>query len=153
MATSHGFWLTNRVANPVLRRVLRTAVGLRLGRHLLVLRYVGVRTGRPHELVTQYARDGGTVWILVGQADRKVWWHNLRTSADVELWLAGKHVRARAVAVEGGASPDEAAAGLTVYLRALPRAAPAVGMTGAPDATAVRQAAGRAVLVRADLTP
>jgi hypothetical protein len=149
MATSHGFWLTNRVANPVLRRLLRTRAGSRLGRQLLVLRYIGVRTDRPHELVTQYARDGDTIWILVGRADRKVWWHNLRMPADVELWLAGEHARARAVAVDGGARPDEAAAGLTVYLRAVPRAASAVGLTGLPGATSIRQAARLVVLVRA----
>ena len=33
----------------------------------------------------------------------------------MELWLAGEHVRARAVAVEGADRPDEAAAGLTAY--------------------------------------
>jgi hypothetical protein len=53
-----------------------------------------------------------------------VWWHNVRVPADVELRLAGEHARARGASVEGGARPDEAAAGLTVYLRALPRAAP-----------------------------
>ena len=122
MATSHAFWITNRVANPVLRRLLRTPVGRRLGRGLMVLRYTGTVTGRPHELVVQYARDGDTVWVLVGRADRKTWWHNLRRPADLELWLAGEHVRARAVVVAGSADPDQAGAGLTVYRRSVPRA-------------------------------
>jgi hypothetical protein len=116
-----GFWLTNRVANPVLRRLLRTAVGRRLGRGLMVLRYAGTVTGRPHELVVQYARDGDTVWVLVGRPDAKTWWHNLRQPADVELWLAGEHVRARAVVVPGSTDPGQAAAGLAVYRRAGPR--------------------------------
>src|SRR6476661_4184487 len=97
MASGSAFWITNRLANPVLRLLLRTAPGRRrLGRHLMVLRYTGTVTGRPHELVVQYARDGDTVWVLVGQADRKTWWHNLRQPADVDLWLAGQHLRARA---------------------------------------------------------
>jgi hypothetical protein len=139
MATSRGFWLTNRFANPVLRRLLRTSAGRRVGRGLMVLRYTGTVTGRPHELVVQYARDGDTVWVLVGLADRKTWWHNLREPADVDLWVAGEHVRARAVVVRGGVDPDGAAAGLAAYRRAVPLAAAA---RPAADVT----------LVRADIT-
>ncbi|SEO85631.1 nitroreductase/quinone reductase family protein [Trujillonella endophytica] len=112
------FAVTNRLANPVLRRVLRSPLGARVGRRLAVVRYTGRRTGRPHELVVQYVRDGSTVWILVGAAERKTWWRNLTEPADVELWVAGAHLRARAVAVEGDA------AGLATY-RAVVPAAPA----------------------------
>jgi hypothetical protein len=122
MASGHGFWLTNRVANPVLRRLLRGPAGRFMGSGLMVLRYTGVVTGRPHELVVQYARDGDTVWVLVGGADRKTWWHNLRQPADVELWLAGEHVHARAAVVCGSTEPGMAAAGLAAYRRAVPRA-------------------------------
>jgi len=122
MAAGRAFWVTNRVANPVLRRLLRTPFGRRLGRGLMVLRYTGTVTGRPHELVVQYARDGDTVWVLVGQADRKTWWHNLRQPADVDLWLAGQHLRARASVVSGSTDPDAASAGLAAYRGAVPRA-------------------------------
>ena len=143
------FWLTNRVANPVLRRVLRTPLGRRLGRRLAVLRYTGRRTGTPHELVCQYARDGDTVWVLVGAAERKTWWRNLRAAADVDLWLAGEHVRARAVAVQGAERPEEAAAGLTAYLAAVPAAARSVGLAPHPPPDDVARAAARVTLVRA----
>ena len=145
------FWLTNRVANPVLRRVLRTPLGRRLGRGLAVLRYTGRRTGTPHELVCQYARDGDTVWVLVGAADRKTWWRNLRDGADVDLWLAGEHVRARAVAVEGAVAPEEAAAGLRAYLAAVPAAARTLGLARQSPPDEVARAAARATLVRATL--
>jgi hypothetical protein len=140
MATSQGasaFWMTNRVANPALRRLLRTSAGRWLGRGLMVLRYTGTVTGRPHELVVQYARDGDTVWVLVGWADRKTWWHNLRRPADIEIWLAGEHLRARAVVVAGSADPDQARAGLAVYRRSQP-----LGRGADP---------GTATLVRADI--
>jgi hypothetical protein len=103
----------------------------------MVLRYTGTVTGRPHELVVQYARDGDTVWVLVGWADRKTWWHNLRRPADIELWLAGEHLRARAVVVSGSADPDQAHAGLAVYRRSQP-----LGRGADP---------GKATLVRADI--
>jgi hypothetical protein len=139
MATGRGFWLTNRVANPVLRRLLRTPVGRRLGRGLMVVRYTGTVTGRAHELVVQYGRDGNSLWVLVGQADRKTWWHNLRQPADVDLWVAGKHVSARAVVISGTTDPDGAARGLAAYLRAVPRAA------------ATPSDVGTVTLVRADI--
>jgi F420H(2)-dependent quinone reductase len=132
-----GHWLTNRVANPVLRRVLRTRFGRRFGRSLAVVRYTGRRTGEPHELVCQYARDGEQVWVLVGQADSKTWWRNLRSPAEVEMWLAGRHVRAPAVAVVGAEKPEECGRGLASYATTVPRAA-------ALDV-------GDVVLVRADL--
>ncbi len=115
------------------------------------MRYQGRRTGRPHELVTQYVRDGATVWVLVGAADRRTWWRNLRTPAEVDLWLAGERVRARAVAVEGAQQPAAAAAGLGVYLAAVPRAASAVGVLRGAGPTTLAQAARGAVLVRADV--
>ena len=137
MATGHEFWLTNRLANPVLRRLLRTPAGRLLGRGVMVLRYTGTVTGRPHELVVQYARDGDTVWVLVGRAERKTWWHNLRRPADVELWLAGEHVSARGVVVAGSAEPLEARAGIAVYRRSQ-------RLGTGPDP-------GTATLVRADI--
>jgi hypothetical protein len=118
MAAGPGFWVTNRVANPVLRRLLRGPIGKRLGRSLMVLRYTGTVTGRPHELVALYAREGDTVWVLVGAADRKTWWHNLRQPADVDLWVAGEHLRARASVVSGSTDPDAADASRATLLRA-----------------------------------
>jgi hypothetical protein len=140
--------LTNRVANPVLRRVLRGRLGRRLGRGLAVLRYTGRRTGLPHELVCQYVRADATVWVLVGHPDEKTWWRNLREPADVDLWLAGEQVRARAVAVVGAEQPDVAAAGLTAYLTGMPAARRAVGLR--PGAT-VADVVPHVTLIRADV--
>jgi F420H(2)-dependent quinone reductase len=117
-----GHWLTNRLANPVLRRLLRTPLGRGPGRSLAVLRYTGRRTGAAHELVCQYFRDGDRVWILVGQAEHKTWWRNLRSPAPVELWLTGRHVRGTAVAVTGREDPDECGRGLAAYAARVPRA-------------------------------
>jgi hypothetical protein len=144
------FRLTNRVANPVLRRLLKTRAGRRPGRRLAVVRYTGVRTGRPHELVAGYARDDGTTWIWVGSAEQKTWWRNLRTPAEIDLWLAGERHRARARAVEGSREPEAAAAGLSAYLSSYPAVGRAVGAR-AGDAASIAAVARRVVLVRVDL--
>jgi hypothetical protein len=121
MVASRWFWI-NRVADPVLRRLLRTPLGPGLGRSLAVVRYTGLRTGAPHELVCQYVRNGERVWIMVGQADRKTWWRNLRARAPVDLWLAGRRVRAAAVAVVGLEDPEECGRGIASYATRVPRA-------------------------------
>ena len=153
MAGRGAFVMTNRIANPVLGPLLRSAAGRWLGRRLLLMRYHGRRTGRPHEVVVQYARSGPTVWVFVGQADRKTWWHNLQAPAEVDLWLSGERFRARAVAVVGGEQPAEARRGLTAYLAQRPAAARTVGVRSADDPIALGEAAGRVVLLRADLHP
>jgi hypothetical protein len=146
-----GFW-TNHVANPVLRPLLRSPLGRLTGRRLAVLRYTGVRTGRPYALVCRYARTPTTVWVLVGNPEDKVWWRNLRVPADVDLWLAGRRVRARAVAVVGAEQPKAARTGLRAYVEQLPSAAGPLHLPDGRDPSAIAAAAKRIVLVRADLT-
>lgn len=134
------FFVTNRLANPVLRTVLRTPAGRGLGRHLAVLRYRGRQSGLPHELVVQYAREGSTVWVNVGLPEQKKWWRNLRNPAPVELWLAGRHHRATAVAVRGATDREGADAGLAAYRAAM------------GDRAVASTDPSQAVLVRADLS-
>ena len=68
------FWFLNRMANPVLRHLLRTPLGRRPGRRLAALRYHGRTSGRLHELVViGEVKDGfvnvqsanATGWIKV----------------------------------------------------------------------------------------
>ena len=151
MARGHAFWLINRFVNPVLRRLLRTPLGRGPGRSLAVVRYTGRRTGRTHELVCQYARDGDRVWILVGWADRKTWWRNFSAPSTVELWLAGRRLPAMAVAVIGGQNAEQCARGLRAYLAAVPRAAASLGLANADDEAGLSTLIPRTVLVRADV--
>jgi hypothetical protein len=153
VADTLAFRLTNRVANPVLGRLLRTRAGRVLGGRLAVLRYTGLRTGHAHELVVMYARTEATVWIVVAQAQHKTWWRNLSAPADVLVWLSGEPVAARAVVVDGATQPAEARRGLTAYLARMPPAARSLGIRDAGDPDQLAAAAARTVLVRADLRP
>ena len=102
----------------------------------MVLRYTGTVTGRPHELVVQYARDGDASGCSSGRPTARLVAQPARP-ADVELWLAGEHVRARAV-VSRAARTGPGRRGLAAYRHAVPRA-PAL-----PPA--------EATLVRADIS-
>ena len=117
------FWITNHMVNPILQALLRSSMGGRLGRSLAVVSYLGRRTGKQHQLVVQYARDGAQVWIMPGQPERKTWWRNLREPRDVEVRLAGEEFHGTAVVVDGTKDPDEMRRGLDIYLRRFPRAA------------------------------
>jgi deazaflavin-dependent oxidoreductase (nitroreductase family) len=123
-----GFWITNRLVNPVLVLLLRSPLGRRLGRHLALLSYRGRRSGQRHELVVQYARQGTQVWIVPGQPERKTWWRNLRKTSSVELRLAGEDFQGHATALRGDDRPEELRPALAAYLRQLPRAAKALGV-------------------------
>jgi hypothetical protein len=148
-----GIWV-NHLANPVLRPLLHGPAGHRLGRHLALIRYRGRRTGRSYELPVQYARDGDRVWIVPGVPGRKTWWRNLRGGAAVELLLAGHDRHGRATVIGASRQPDFAE-GLTVYLRAHPRAGRALGLPrhSSPGLTGTgpQQISDSVVLVRVDL--
>jgi hypothetical protein len=78
---------------------LESRYGRRLGERLAVARYSGRRSGRPHQLVTQYVREGTTVRIDVGRADAKTWWRNFQGQQPIDLHLAGvdRHLTAHVV--------------------------------------------------------
>ena len=115
-----GFWVTNHLANPILRPLLRGPLGRPFGRRLAVLRYKGRRSGQQRELVVQYVRDGNRVWIVPGQPDRKRWWRNMLEPHTVELWLAGEHLSGVARVLTNAAG-EEQVQGLAAYRSVFPR--------------------------------
>jgi hypothetical protein len=146
--------MTNRVANPILGFVLKGRMAARWGRHLAVVRYEGRLTGRPRELIVQYARDGSTVLILPGSAHRKTWWRNFEEPRDVELVLAGALVRGRGLVIDGRADPVRVHDALVTFFRTVPRARKALGLPagGEPLADgALVDLAARSVVLRVDL--
>jgi hypothetical protein len=77
------------LANRVLIPILRSRVGRQFGRRLAVVEYLGRRSGKHHQLVTQYTVEGQTVRITVGVAARKTWWRNFASPHPLRLRLAG----------------------------------------------------------------
>ena len=64
--------------------------------------------------------------------------------------LAGEHVHARGVVLDGRLQPDRVGDGLAVYLQQLPRARKALGIDADADLSHVAE---RSLLVRIDLDP
>jgi hypothetical protein len=146
--TRHPFLLTNHVANPVLRPLLKSRVGKTIGKRLAVIRYRGRRTGREHELVVQYARENDHVWVMPGRPELKTWWRNLRRPAGVTVWLAGRRYDGSAVAIDGRENPIEGSDAARRYLAELPQARKALHLGETTDPAAI---APSIVIVRIDL--
>ena len=71
-------WFRNRLVNPVVLVLLRSPLHPVLSRSLMILSYQGRKTGRWRSLPCLYARDGQDLYVVPGQAGRKVWWTRRR---------------------------------------------------------------------------
>ncbi len=110
--------LTRRVANPLLRVVLSSPLHRPLSRTLLVLSYIGWRSGRRRATPVQYARFGDDLALVAARASRKSWWRNFRDPAPVTITLRGRRQRAVAEVLRG----DERNAALSAFCARYPRA-------------------------------
>ncbi len=145
-------WFMNRIANPIVRLILRSRLHGLLSAALLVITYRGRKSGREYSLPVQYVRSGNFIYIIPGMAEQKVWWRSLRGCAAVELLLAGKALKGQAAVLEGEAEAERIAEALCIYLKRFPEAARMHGVGNLPegglDPNALRQAARGGVVVR-----
>jgi deazaflavin-dependent oxidoreductase (nitroreductase family) len=110
--------LTRRVANPLLRVVLSSPLHRPLSHTLLVLSYIGWRSGRRRATPVQFARFGDDLALVAARASQKSWWRNFRDPAPVTITLRGRRQRAIAEVLRG----DERNAGLSAFRARYPRA-------------------------------
>jgi deazaflavin-dependent oxidoreductase (nitroreductase family) len=86
-----------KIANPVVRAVLRSPLHGLLSKRLMVLTVTGRRSGQSYSLpVGRYDAGDGTLLVSAGGA----WRHNLRGGADVRVTLDGRERRGHAVLLE-----------------------------------------------------
>lgn len=93
------FLLVNRIANPVLRWLLRSPAHGLLSRRLLLLEVRGMRSGRWFTFPVQYGRDGDAFVVVPGYAAKKRWWRNLRVPSPVGYWHLGERGEGTGVVV------------------------------------------------------
>ncbi len=99
-----------RLANPVVRLILRSpAHGLLSGR-LLLLSYTGRRSGRNYEIPLRYAETGDDRLVAVAlRPARKLWWRSLGEPTRVFLLVRGER-RSFMGSLADGPERDEALA-------------------------------------------
>lgn len=76
-------------------------IGRLIGRGLVVIRYVGRRSGKTFELPVGYRRSGDDLIIRVAAPDAKTWWRNFLDEGGpiTVVNLNGQHRHGHAVAM------------------------------------------------------
>jgi F420H(2)-dependent quinone reductase len=109
-----------RLANPLVRAVLRSRWHRMLSDRLLVLTYTGRRSGRRFEIPVRYAEtEDGRLVVVAVRPERKLWWRSFQRSATAAVTLRGERIGVEGALQTG--SPRDAAFG--AYLRRYPRSA------------------------------
>jgi len=81
----------SRVMAPLVRRGLVPPT--RVGGCLCLLRVRGRRSGRPREVVLDYARSpDGAIWLLAGWGNATRWYQNVLANPEVEITI-GRRTR------------------------------------------------------------
>lgn len=154
-----------RAWEPVGRWMLHTPARQRYhDRSVVLVRYVGRRTGTVHERALAVAREGAHL-VVVGsrdgrrsgrpeRADRtsKAWWRDFQPSGPATVLVEDLRIGVVGRAVDGADQPAEVAAALRTYLRWFPRTARSFGVRVAnPKLTELEAVAAGLVAVRFDL--
>lgn len=79
-----------RLGETGMRALLASPWHRRHSHNTLVLEVVGRRSGRRYRLPVSYVEDQGDLLVFVDEADRKLWWRNLRGGAPVRVLLLGR---------------------------------------------------------------
>lgn len=139
------------VANVFVRLLLRSPLHFMLSNNVLLLTYIGRKSGRQYTYPVGYARNGDVVTVFTYRG----WWKNLRGGAPVVVEIKRRRFPAAAEVIRD--DQDAIATGLLAHLRQHPALARGYHVPldedGQPDPDAVRQAARFEVMVRIRLAP
>ncbi len=116
-------WFMNKIANPLVRLILRSPLHWILGPTVLLVTYRGRKSGKEYSLPVQYAQDDHTIYIVPGAPEKKTWWRNLRGGAPVKLFLAGKAIYGKAAFLQGETDVALIVHGLDIYFKRFPPSA------------------------------
>jgi|WetSurMetagenome_2_1015567.scaffolds.fasta_scaffold103945_2 hypothetical protein len=148
-------WFMNKVANPIVRLVLRSPFHGLLSKNLALLTYKGLKSGRLISFPVQYAKNGRDIFIIPGFPGKKTWWHNMRSALPVQLLIQGNPVNARAATLDCGAETSLAVTALESFIAKFPAAAQVYavkkGADGKFNMEDLLDAAGSIIIVHAEM--
>ena len=140
-----------RRLNPLIGWILRSPVHGLVSRDLLLLTYVGAKTGLCRTLPLSYVEVAGRPYLCTRSS---LWWRNLRNGRPVELRLRGRTMTATPVVVDLASA--EALDVLRAFLTANPKTGEMLyqvraGADRRPVEEDLRREVGRSVVVRLDV--
>ncbi|NKB98952.1 MAG: DUF385 domain-containing protein [Pseudomonadales bacterium] len=144
--------LAYRVANPMVKALLRSPLHTIASRNLALLHFKGRRSGQAFVTPLSYVRNQDEVWLLSAHTTR--WWMNLRgNDVPVSLEIARKTYTGKARLWESDS--EELRDRVRRYLCALPRDAKVYGIkldeNKVPVEESLAQAASQLVFVEVQL--
>jgi len=148
-------WFMSKIANPLVRLILRSPFHGMLSAALLLITYHGCKSGKEYTLPIQYAQDKKTIYIIPGAPENKIWWRNLCRGAPVQILLAGKSLSGEANVLQGNTCTQLIARALDCYMQRFPATANnyniRAGHDGSFDRDDLRRAASSTVVVCVNL--
>lgn len=140
-----------RRLNPLIAGILRSPLHGLASRNLLLLTYVGAKTGTVRTLPLSYVEVAGRLYLCTRSS---AWWRNLRNGRPVTLRLHGRRVTATPVVVD--LHSTEALDALRAFLTANPKTGEMLYAVGTdagrrPREEDLRREVVRSVVVRMDV--
>jgi deazaflavin-dependent oxidoreductase (nitroreductase family) len=80
--------ILNNIANPAMKWLLRSPLHGFVSKRVLLLEFVGRKSGKQYQTPTMYGRTAGGV--VISTSRDYVWWRNLQDGAAVHVWLRGR---------------------------------------------------------------
>ncbi len=148
-------WFMNKIANPLVRLILRSPFHGIMSTALLLITYHGRKSGKEYTLPVQYVQDNQVVYIISGEPEQKTWWRNLRGGAPVQVLLQGQQLQAYADVLDGNAHSTIKSEAFKLFLQRFPASARLhsvrINADGTLDAEDLGRAAASVLLVRVQL--
>ena len=113
-------WFMNHIFNAIVRWILLSPLHGLMSKNVLLIAFRGRKSGKEYMTPVQFSQEGKEVWILVGFAEKKRWWHNLTGGATVRLFIKGKWQNGQAIVLRGEADRPVILAGLRLIFRKFP---------------------------------
>lgn len=89
-------WFMNHIWNPIVRLILQSPLYGMMDKTILLLTYVGQKSGKTITLPVQYVQEGRKVYVMPGAPKLKKWWHNIHENTPVKVFLRGQNYQASA---------------------------------------------------------
>jgi len=140
-----------RRLNPLIAAILRSRLHGLVSGNLLLLRYVGAKSGVARTLPLSFVEVDGRLYLCTRSS---MWWRNLRDGRPVELRLRGRRAAATPAIVD--LRSPEALNALRAFLTVNPRTGEMLydvrsGKDRRPVEDDLRREVSRSVVVRLDL--
>ena len=140
-----------RRLNPAIAALLRSPLHGVMSGNLLLLTYVGAKSGVTRTVPLSYVDLGGRLYLCTRSSR---WWRNLRHGPAVELRLRGRRIAATPVVLD--VATPEALDALRAFLTANPKTGEMLyqvprGRDGRPSEEHLRREVLRSVVVRLDV--